>query len=231
MSTDPVELAVERFADGGFVIVFDAESRENEGDLMVAAEHTTVPAMRFLLEHTCGVVCVAMPPDRADALELAPMVEPNTGLHDTAFTVSVDHVSGTTGISAAERALTIRALADPATAAEDLARPGHVFPIRAAAGGTLERDGHTEAGVDLSLLAGLSGVTAICEVVLEGYGMARLDDLVTLADKHDLPLISVADIARYRADRGAQGKITSLRGRRGALGTGVAGAWPILAAS
>lgn len=197
-----VERAIERFARGEFVIVFDAESRENEGDLMVAAEHTTVAAMRFLLEHTCGVVCVAMPPERVDALRLGPMAEPNTGLHETAFTVSVDHVAGTTGISAAERAKTIRALADPATRPEDLARPGHVFPIRAVPGGTLERDGHTEAGVDLSRLAGLSGVTAICEVVLEDYGMARYDDLVALADKHDLPLISVGDIAEFRRSTG-----------------------------
>lgn len=197
-----VEMAIERFAHGEFVIVFDAESRENEGDLMVAAEHMTPAAMRFLLEHTCGVVCVAMPPERVDALRLAPMTEPNTGLHDTAFTVSVDHVSGTTGISAAERAKTIRALADPATKPEELARPGHVFPLRAAAGGTLRRDGHTEAGTDLSVLAGLSGVTAICEVVLEDYGMARYDDLVKLAEKHDLPLISVADIARWRRATG-----------------------------
>ncbi|HZM83267.1 MAG TPA: 3,4-dihydroxy-2-butanone-4-phosphate synthase [Candidatus Limnocylindrales bacterium] len=197
-----VELAIERFARGEFVIVFDAESRENEGDLMIAAEHTTVAAMRFLLEHTCGVVCVAMPPERVDALRLSPMMEPNTGLHDTAFTVSVDHVTGTTGISAAERAITVRALADPATKPDDLARPGHIFPIRAVAGGTLQRDGHTEAGVDLSRLAGLSGVTAICEVVLEDYGMARYDDLVRLAEKHDLPLISVGDIAQWRMAMG-----------------------------
>jgi 3,4-dihydroxy-2-butanone 4-phosphate synthase len=157
----------------------------------------TAAAMRFLLAHTCGVVCVAMPPERVDALRLGPMVEPNTGLHDTAFTVSVDHVSGTTGISAAERAKTIRALADPDTRPGDLARPGHVFPLRAAAGGTLARDGHTEAGVDLSRLAGLSGVTAICEVVLEDYSMARYDDLGRLAEKHDLPLVSVGDIAQW----------------------------------
>jgi 3,4-dihydroxy-2-butanone 4-phosphate synthase len=193
-----VELAIERFARGEFVIVFDAESRENEGDLMVAAEHMTTAAMTFLLEHSCGVVCVAMPPERVDALRLGPMIEPNTGLHDTAFTVSVDHVSGTTGISAAERAKTVRALADPATKPDDLARPGHIFPIRAVPGGTLKRDGHTEAGVDLGRLAGLSGVTAICEVVLEDYSMARYDDLVALAAKHDLPLISVADLADHR---------------------------------
>jgi len=199
-----VELAIERFARGEFVIVFDAESRENEGDLMVAAEHTTDAAMRFLLEHTCGVVCVAMPSERVDALRLGPMVEPNTGLHDTAFTVSVDHVTGTTGISAAERARTIRALADPATKPDDLTRPGHILAIRALAGGTLQRDGHTEAGVDLSRLAGLSGVTAICEVVLEDYGMARYDDLVKLAEKHDLPLISVGDIAQWRIATGQE---------------------------
>lgn len=194
-----VDRALEAFATGGFVIVFDAESRENEGDLMIAAEYVDETAMRFLLDHTCGVVCVAMSDERISALHLNQMIEPNTGLHDTAFTVSVDHVSGTSGISAAERAHTIRALADPTTRPEDLARPGHIFPIRAVPGGVLHRDGHTEAGVDLSLLAGLSGVTAICEVIRPDWSMARLDDLRDLSSKYGLPLISVGELAAYRA--------------------------------
>lgn len=199
---EQVELAIETFARGGFVIVFDDESRENEGDLMIAAEHVDEAAMRFLLDHTCGVVCVAMSDRRAAELALAQMVSPNTGLHDTAFTVSVDHVTGTTGISAQERATTIRALADPATVPGDLARPGHIFPIRAVSGGVLERDGHTEAGVDLSLLAGLSGVSAICEVVRDDWSMARYEDLMALAEEYGLPLISVGDLTAYRLARG-----------------------------
>lgn len=194
-----VQRAIEVFARGGFVIVFDHESRENEGDLMVAAEHTDLPAMQYLLAHTCGVVCVAMTEQRTVELDLPQMVERNTGLHDTAFTVSVDLRNGaTTGISAQERSMTIRALADPATVPGDLARPGHVFPLRAAAGGVLERDGHTEAGVDLSLLAGRSGVTAICEVVNPDWSMTRYTDLARLAEADDLPMISVRDLIAYR---------------------------------
>ncbi|MYS83947.1 3,4-dihydroxy-2-butanone-4-phosphate synthase [Embleya scabrispora] len=197
---EQVTRAIEAFARVDFVIVFDDESRENEGDLMVAAEHTTEEAMRFILANTAGVVCVAMPDETLARLELPPMTTRNTGLHETAFTVSVDLKEGaTTGISAAERARTIRALADPGTRPEDLGRPGHVFPIRAVPGGVLARDGHTEAGVDLSRLAGLSGATAMCEVVLADWSMARLGDLVALAEREELHLISVGDLAAYRA--------------------------------
>ncbi|MGC0417700.1 3,4-dihydroxy-2-butanone-4-phosphate synthase [Embleya sp. AB8] len=196
---EQVAQAIETFARGGFVIVFDDESRENEGDLMVPAEHMTEEAMRFMLAHTAGVVCVAMPDEMVSRLELAPMAARNTGLHETAFTVSVDLVAdATTGISAAERARTIRALADPSTVPGELGRPGHVFPIRAVPGGVLVRDGHTEAGVDLARLAGLSGATAMCEVVRPDWSMARLGDLAELAERHGLPLISVADLAGYR---------------------------------
>jgi 3,4-dihydroxy-2-butanone 4-phosphate synthase len=198
-SRQSFERALRRFREGGFVVVFDGESRENEGDLMVAAEYADEQAMRFLLDHTCGVVCVALPPDVAERLELDQMVTPNTGLHDTAFTVSVDLAEGTTtGISVHDRSLTIRALAAATTRPKDLARPGHIFPIRAASGGVLARDGHTEAGVDLSLLAGLSGVTAICEVVMPDWSMARLPDLLELSERFDLPMISVQDIIDYR---------------------------------
>jgi 3,4-dihydroxy-2-butanone 4-phosphate synthase len=196
---EQVERAVADFARGQFVIVFDDESRENEGDLMIAAEHTDHKAMAYMLSRTAGVVCAAVPFDRCDELDLSQMVTANSGLHGTAFTVSVDVVHGaTTGIPAPERARTIRALADPASRPGDLARPGHVFPIRAARGGVLERGGHTEAAVDLSRLAGLSGVTAICEIVLPDGSMARYHHLKELADREDLALISVGDLIAYR---------------------------------
>jgi len=194
-----VARAIADFARGGFVIVFDDESRENEGDLMVAAEYTDQEAMVYLLDHTAGVVCAALPFDRCAELDLPQMVEDNSGLHGTAFTVSVDLLrDATTGIPAAERASTVRALADPRTRPEDLGRPGHIFPIRAARGGVLERDGHTEAAVDLSRLAGLSGVTTICEIVLADWSTARYDGLQELAEAEDLALISVGDLVAYR---------------------------------
>ena len=198
-----VEEAITGFGRGEFVIVFDDESRENEGDLMVAAEHTSQQAMTYLLGHTAGVVCAALPFERCAELDLPQMVTANSGLHGTAFTVSVDLRPGaTTGIPAPERARTIRALADPGSQPGDLARPGHIFPLRAARGGVLERDGHTEAAVDLSRLAGLSGVTAICEVVRPDGTMARYDDLRELAAREGLALISVGDLIAYRMVRG-----------------------------
>ena len=198
-----VEEAITGFGCGEFVIVVDDESRENEGDLMVAAEHTSHQAMTYLLGHTAGVVCAALPFERCAELELPQMVTANSGLHGTAFTVSVDLRPGaTTGIPAPERARTIRALADPGSQPGDLARPGHIFPLRAARGGVLERDGHTEAAVDLSRLAGLSGVTAICEVVQPDGTMARYDDLRELAAREGLALISVGDLIAYRMARG-----------------------------
>ncbi|MGW7822079.1 3,4-dihydroxy-2-butanone-4-phosphate synthase [Streptomyces puniciscabiei] len=194
-----VEQAIDAFRRGGFVIVFDDESRENEGDLMVAAEYTDKTAMTYLLDHTSGVVCAALPHQRCTDLDLPQMVDDNSGLHGTAFTVSVDLIAGgTTGIPAEERARTLRALADPAARPEDFARPGHIFPVRAARGGVLERDGHTEAAVDLSLLAGLSGVTTMCEVVRRDWAMARHIDLERLAERDGLTLISVGDVAAYR---------------------------------
>jgi 3,4-dihydroxy-2-butanone 4-phosphate synthase len=169
---------------------------------MVAAEHTGPSAMSYLLRHTAGVVCAALPFDRCAELDLPQMVAANSGLHSTAFTISVDLKDGaTTGIPAAERAATIGALADRRTRPGDLARPGHIFPIRAARGGVLERDGHTEAAADLSLLAGLSGVTAICEVVRPDGSMARYPDLAELAGRDQIALISVGDLIAYREAR------------------------------
>ncbi|MCJ1676071.1 3,4-dihydroxy-2-butanone-4-phosphate synthase [Streptomyces sp. APSN-46.1] len=202
MTTDrlqQVEQAIHAFSQGQFVVVFDDESRENEGDLMVAAEYTDEAAMRFMLDHTSGVVCAALPYERCEELDLPQMVAENSGLHGTAFTVSVDLVEGgTTGIPAAERARTLQALADQHARPGDFARPGHIFPVRAARGGVLERDGHTEAAVDLSRLAGLSGVTTMCEIVLADWSMARYADLRELAAREGLALISVGDLAAYR---------------------------------
>ncbi|MDQ3897787.1 MAG: bifunctional 3,4-dihydroxy-2-butanone-4-phosphate synthase/GTP cyclohydrolase II [Actinomycetota bacterium] len=199
----PIEEAVAAFAAGEIVVVVDDASRENEGDLIVAAEFATAEKIAFFLNHTSGVICMPMVGARLDELELPPMVVDNTESNRTAFTVSVDHRHGTTtGISAADRASTIAALIDPATRPGDLARPGHVFPLRAREGGVLNRAGHTEATIDLARLAGLYPAGVLCEVVSEDkQSMARLPELERLAKKHGLPLISIADLIRFRRQR------------------------------
>ncbi|MGY1634757.1 bifunctional 3,4-dihydroxy-2-butanone-4-phosphate synthase/GTP cyclohydrolase II [Geodermatophilus sp. SYSU D01186] len=191
--------AVAAFRRGEPVLVVDDEDRENEGDLIAAAELMTPELMAFIVRHTGGVVCVSMESDRLEALRLPQMVEDSEDPKGTAFTVSVDLRTGiSTGISAADRAATVRALADPDSVAGDFVRPGHVFPLRARAGGVLERAGHTEAAVDLSRLAGLRTVAVISEVVNDDGSMARRADLQRFAARHDLHLISVADLARHR---------------------------------
>jgi 3,4-dihydroxy 2-butanone 4-phosphate synthase/GTP cyclohydrolase II len=199
----PIEEAVAAMAAGQVVVVVDDASRENEGDLVVAAQFATPETIAFFLNHTSGVICMPMLGDRLDALDLPPMVIDNTEANRTAFTVSVDaRVGTTTGISAADRAATIGALIDPATRPADLARPGHVFPLRARPGGTLNRAGHTEATVDLCRLAGLYPAGVLCEVVSEDkQSMARLPELERLASRHGLPLISIADLIRFRRQR------------------------------
>jgi 3,4-dihydroxy 2-butanone 4-phosphate synthase/GTP cyclohydrolase II len=197
----PGELAaaVAAFRRGEPVLVVDDEDRENEGDLVAAAELMTPELMAFIVRHTGGVVCVAMDAGRLETLRLPQMVEDSEDPKGTAFTVSVDLRSGiSTGISAADRAATVRALADPACTAEDFVRPGHVFPLRARPGGVLERSGHTEAAVDLARLAGLRTVSVISEVVNDDGSMARRAGLRRFAVQHDLHLISVADLARHR---------------------------------
>ncbi|HEX2118047.1 MAG TPA: bifunctional 3,4-dihydroxy-2-butanone-4-phosphate synthase/GTP cyclohydrolase II, partial [Acidimicrobiales bacterium] len=199
----PIEEAVEAIAAGKVVVVVDDASRENEGDLVVAAEFATAETIAFFLNHTSGVICMPMLGERLDELELPPMVVDNTESNRTAFTVSVDDRRGTTtGISAADRAATIAALIDPDTRPSDLARPGHVFPLRAREGGVLNRAGHTEATVDLCRLAGLYPAGVLCEVVSEDkQSMARLPELEQLARTHGLPLISIADLIRFRRQR------------------------------
>jgi 3,4-dihydroxy 2-butanone 4-phosphate synthase/GTP cyclohydrolase II len=199
----PIEEAVAAFAAGEIVVVVDDASRENEGDLVVAAEFATAEKIAFFLNHTSGVICMPMLGARLDELDLPPMVLDNTESNRTAFTVSVDsRVGTTTGISAADRAATIAALVDPATRPADLARPGHVFPLRCRQGGVLNRAGHTEATVDLARLAGLYPAGVLCEVVSEDkQSMARLPELERLARTHGMPLISIADLIRFRRQR------------------------------
>ena len=196
----PIEKAVAAFAQGEIVVVVDDASRENEGDLIIAAEYATAERIAFFLSHTSGVICMPMLGERLDELELPPMVVDNTESNRTAFTVSVDARNvTTTGISAADRSATVQALIDPATGPTDLARPGHVFPLRYRDGGVLKRSGHTEAAVDLARMAGLYPAGVLCEVVTEDKAeMARLPELERFAATHGLLLISIADLIRYR---------------------------------
>lgn len=197
-----MEEAIAAFERGEFVLVVDDPDRENEGDLIIPAECMTPQKMSFLLQHTSGVICVAMTGERLDQLHLPLMVTQNTEQQRTAFTVSVDLKQGTTtGISRDDRHLTVKALADPDAVADDFRRPGHVFPLRAREGGVLKRAGHTEAAVDLALLAGRGPVAALCEIVNPDYTMTRPGDLSAFAKKHAIPMIAVADLVRYRRKR------------------------------
>ncbi|MGI8985024.1 MAG: bifunctional 3,4-dihydroxy-2-butanone-4-phosphate synthase/GTP cyclohydrolase II [Acidimicrobiales bacterium] len=199
----PIEEAVAAFAAGKIVVVVDDASRENEGDLVMAAEAASAENIAFFLNHTSGVICMPMLGDRLDQLDLPPMVLDNTESNRTAFTVSVDGRHGvTTGISASDRAATIAALVDPSTRPGDRAWPVHVFPLRFRDGGVLNRAGHTEATVDLAHLAGMYPAGVLCEVVSEDkQSMARLPELERLAARHGLPLISIADLIRFRRQR------------------------------
>ena len=194
-----VEEAAEQFRRGGFVILVDDEERENEGDLAIAAEMVTPDAINFMATFGRGLICAALTEERCDELDLPLMVRDNTSPFGTAFTVSIEaRGKVTTGISAADRAATIRAVADPATGPRDLLRPGHVFPLRARRGGVLKRAGQTEASVDLARLAGLVPAAAICEVMNDDGTMARVPDLVAFAGRHGLPLLTVAELIRHR---------------------------------
>ncbi len=201
MAMATIPEALEDLRAGRMIIVVDDEDRENEGDLVIAAEKATPEAINFMTLHGRGLICVALPGERLDALGI-PMMAPsgaNNSRFGTAFTVSVDARHGTTtGISASDRSITARALADPDTQPEDLAMPGHIFPIRAREDGVLTRVGHTEAAVDLAGLAGLSPAGVICEILSEDGSMARLPQLEILAAKLDLKMITVADLVIYR---------------------------------
>ena len=195
-----IDEAIEQIRRGGMVVVVDDEDRENEGDLIMAAEDVTPASMAFFLEHTSGLFCVPLEPERTDELDLPLMVVANTEALRTAFTVSVDYRHGTTtGISAHDRAATIRSLIDPETRPTDLNRPGHIFPLRYRPGGVLKRAGHTEATVDLCRLAGKYASGVLCEIVTKDKSdMARLPELTEFAKEHNLPIVTIADLIRYR---------------------------------
>ena len=195
-----IEDAVAAIGRGEIVVVVDDEDRENEGDLIMAAEFATPETIAFFLQHTSGVICATLTSERARQLDLAPMVQQNTETQRTAFLVTVDYRHGTTtGISAADRAATIRALVDYATKPDDLLRPGHIFPLEARDGGVLKRAGHTEAAIDLARMAGCAPVGVLCEIVSEGkHEMARRPELEQFCRQHGLLMISIADLIRHR---------------------------------
>jgi 3,4-dihydroxy 2-butanone 4-phosphate synthase / GTP cyclohydrolase II len=191
--------AVAAIARGEIIVVVDDEDRENEGDLIMAAEAATPETITFFVRHTSGVICAPLMGDRLDELDIPLMVRDNTESHRTAFTYSVDYVHGTsTGISAADRAATIRSLIDPATRPADLARPGHIFPLRYSEGGVLKRAGHTEAAVDLARLAGMDPAGVLCEIVNDDGTMARVPDLIEFCKEHGLLMVTIAQLIKYR---------------------------------
>ncbi|MEO7532132.1 MAG: bifunctional 3,4-dihydroxy-2-butanone-4-phosphate synthase/GTP cyclohydrolase II [Sediminibacterium sp.] len=197
---DRIENAIEDIRNGKMVIVVDDEDRENEGDFIIAAQHTTPEVINFMSKEGRGLICAALTEERCVELQLEPMVTSNTSLHETAFTVSVDLIGQgtTTGISAQDRAKTIQALVNPNTNPAELGRPGHIFPLRAKTGGVLRRTGHTEAAVDLARLAGLEPAGVLVEVMNEDGTMARLPELLEIAKKFDLKIISIKDLIDYR---------------------------------
>jgi 3,4-dihydroxy 2-butanone 4-phosphate synthase/GTP cyclohydrolase II len=194
--------AIENIRSGRIIVVVDDEDRENEGDLTMAADKITPEAINFMAKFARGLICLAMTPERLDYLNLPQMTRHNTSLFSTAFTESIDALGRdvTTGISAYDRAATILCAIDPHTRPSDLARPGHVFPLRAQPGGVLTRRGQTEAAVDLSRLAGLTPAGVICEVMNDDGTMARVPDLVDFCRTHDMKMISVEQLIRYRLE-------------------------------
>ncbi len=201
-ATERVERAIASLKSGNGVLIVDDEDRENEGDLIFAAETLTPQQMALLIRECSGIVCLCLTDDKADALDLAPMVAKNTNKNRTAFTVTIEAAKGvTTGVSAADRVATIKAAIAPSAKPEDLCRPGHVFPLRAKRGGVLERRGHTEVTVDLCRMAGFLPAGVLCELTLEDGTMARLPEVAAFAQAHGMPLASVDDVARYRMAR------------------------------
>lgn len=202
MKTDSIETAIEAIAAGKMIVVVDDENRENEGDLIMAAQVATEADLAFMIRYTSGVICVSLPGERLDELSLPLMVATNSDSMSTAFTVSTDYRIGTTtGISASDRAITVRALVDEKSVAGDFNRPGHIFPLRSVRGGVLRRPGHTEAGVDLTRLAGMEPGGLLAEIVNDDGTMARLPQLMVFARTHSLPIITIKDLIAYRRKR------------------------------
>ncbi len=200
ITLNTIEEAIEDIKAGKVIIVVDDEDRENEGDFVCAAECITPEIINFMATHGRGLICTPLEEQRADELDLPMMVNTNTALHETAFTVSIDLIGQgcTTGISAHDRATGIRALIDPKTKSSDLARPGHIFPLRAKTGGVLRRTGHTEATIDLAQMSGFYPAGVLVEILNEDGTMARLPQLVEIAEKHQLKIISIKDLVAYR---------------------------------
>ncbi|ARU63153.1 3,4-dihydroxy-2-butanone-4-phosphate synthase [Tumebacillus avium] len=197
-----IEAAVEDLKQGKVVIVVDDEDRENEGDFIALADKTTSDTINFMITHGRGLVCVPITEERAEKLNLRPMVSHNTDQHGTAFTVSIDAKHGTTtGISAYERAVTIQRMIEDGTTGDDFKKPGHIFPLVARDGGVLRRAGHTEAAIDLAVLAGSYPAGVICEILNADGTMARVPDLIKIAEEHDIKMITIADLIAYRKDR------------------------------
>jgi len=197
-----IDDAIAEIRRGRTIIVVDDEDRENEGDFVCAAEFVDAQVINFLATNGRGIICAPLTAQRAEELGLDLMVDSNTSLHETPFTISVDYTHGTsTGVSASDRAATVRALASPSTKPADLARPGHIFPLRAMDGGVLRRTGHTEAVVDLCKLAGITPAGVLCEIMNEDGGMARVPDLLTIAKKFSMAIITVRDLIEYRMTR------------------------------
>ena len=198
MTLAPIDEALRRIRRGEMVLVVDDEDRENEGDLTMAASWVTPESVNFMLRWARGLVCMPCDMRRLDELDIGPMVAPDIAGNDTAFTVSIDHVRAGSGIGAADRAITIRRILDPAARPSDFQRPGHVFPLRARDGGVLERRGHTEAAVDLARLAGLPPVAVICEVLCEDGSPARFPYLEQFASDHRIATVSVDQLVEHR---------------------------------
>jgi len=198
MRFNTIEEAIEDIRQGRMIVVVDDEDRENEGDLIIAAEKVTPEAVNFMITHARGLVCMPVEGKRLDELDLPAMVTNNTDPHATAFTVSIDAKECTTGISAYERAMTVKAVLNPDTKPADLRRPGHIFPLRAKEGGVLRRAGHTEAAVDLTRMAGLYPAGVICEIMKEDGTMARVPELMEFVKEHSLKIITVASLIQYR---------------------------------
>jgi 3,4-dihydroxy 2-butanone 4-phosphate synthase/GTP cyclohydrolase II len=202
MSFASIDDAAADIREGRMIIIIDDEDRENEGDLVCAAEKITPELINFMARHARGLICLPLTEDRCDELHLTTQVADNTSAHGTAFTVSIDARKGvTTGISASDRAITVLAAVDPQTRPQDLARPGHIFPLRAKKGGVLVRPGQTEASVDIARIAGLQPAGVICEIMNEDGTMARLPELIEFGATHGLKMIRVADLVRYRISK------------------------------
>lgn len=200
-SEERVKIALNAIKEGNGVLVTDNEDRENEGDMIFSAENLTEKQMALLIREGSGIVCLCLTPEKCDELELPMMVENNTSAYGTGFTISIEAAEGvTTGVSAADRVTTVKAAAKPDAKPEDLSHPGHVFPLRAKAGGVLERDGHTEATIDLMKLAGLNPAGVLCEVTLPNGTMARMPDVIEFSKEHDMPVVTIEDIITYRKD-------------------------------